>query len=85
MRSGPIYTYYESVPRIWGISVMDDQLWGGIIMYIPGSMMFIIGALIVLARVIYGRSPEEGSREVRPHPLTALEKHRESQLGSQAI
>ena len=80
----PIYTYYESVPRIWGISVMDDQLWGGIIMYIPGSMMFIIGALIVLARVIYGRSPEEGSRETRPHPLTALEKHRESQLEQQA-
>ncbi len=81
----PIYTYYESVPRIWGISVMDDQMWGGIIMYIPGSMMFIIGGIVVLALVIYGRSPEEGSRESRPHPLAALEKHRESQLGSQAI
>ena len=81
----PIYTYYESVPRIWGISVLDDQLWGGIIMYIPGSMMFIIGALIVLARVIYGRSPEEGSRETRPHPLGVLEEHRASQLGQQAV
>lgn len=43
------YTYYESVPRIWGFTVMQDQQLAGAIMWIPGSMMFIIAALIVLA------------------------------------
>ena len=45
----PIFTYYESVPRIWGFSVMQDQKLGGAIMWIPGSMMFLIAALTLMA------------------------------------
>ncbi len=44
-----LYTYYLSVPRLWGFSIMQDQQLSGAIMWIPGSMMFIIAALIVLA------------------------------------
>lgn len=47
--SDVVYTYYESIPRIWGISVMDDQAIGGVIMWVPGSMMLFMGAGIVLA------------------------------------
>lgn len=46
--SQPIYTYYESVPRIWGFTVMQDQQLGGAIMWIPGSMMFLIAGLLVM-------------------------------------
>lgn len=46
-----LYTYYESVPRIWGVTVMEDQMLGGAIMWIPGSMMLILAALVVLARM----------------------------------
>jgi len=45
----PLYTYYESIPRFWGFTVMEDQMVGGILMWIPGSMMYIIAALILLA------------------------------------
>lgn len=48
--SGPIYTYYEAMPRLWGLSVMEDQRIGGVIMWIPGSMMYIIAALILVSR-----------------------------------
>lgn len=49
--SEPIYTYYLSVvPRIWSISVIDDQRLGGVIMWIPGSMMYVIAALILISR-----------------------------------
>ena len=44
-----IYTYYESVPRIWGFSVLDDQAVGGVIMWIPGSEMLFQAAGAVLA------------------------------------
>ena len=47
--SAVIYSYYESVPRIWGVTALEDQMLGGAIMWIPGSMMFIIAGLIVLA------------------------------------
>jgi cytochrome c oxidase assembly factor CtaG len=43
-----IYTYYESVPRIWGFSVLQDQSIGGVIMWIPGSQMFFMAAGVVL-------------------------------------
>ena len=44
-----IYTYYESVPRIWGFSVLEDQMTAGAIMWIQGSEMFIQAAIIVIA------------------------------------
>lgn len=48
----PIYTYYTTVPRIWGLSVIEDQMISGIIMWIPGSMMYILIALILVSRIV---------------------------------
>jgi cytochrome c oxidase assembly factor CtaG len=50
--TSPIYTHYTSVPRLYGISVMDDQTWSGLIMWIPGSMMFIIAAVVLLGALL---------------------------------
>jgi cytochrome c oxidase assembly factor CtaG len=49
--TGVRYSYYETIPRIWGFTVMQDQQISGAIMWIPGSMMFILAALIVIARL----------------------------------
>ncbi len=46
--TSPIYSFYEQMPRITGLSVLEDQALSGIIMWIPGSMMYIIAALILL-------------------------------------
>lgn len=48
----PLYTHYTTVPRLWGMSVMDDQQLGGLIMWIPGSIVYITASLVVLARII---------------------------------
>ncbi len=45
-----IYSYYAGVPRLWGMSALDDQRLGGILMWIPGSMMYILAALVFIAR-----------------------------------
>ncbi len=62
----PIYRYYESIPRLYGLSVLDDQVWGGLIMWIPGSMMYVIAALALLARLLMTAELKAQSR--RPHP-----------------
>jgi len=56
----PIYSYYSDMPRLWGISVMDDQRFSGIIMWIPGSMMYLMAALVLIAQILSGegRKPE---------------------------
>jgi putative membrane protein len=35
-----LYTAYAAAPRIWGITPMQDQLVGGLIMWIPGGLFF---------------------------------------------
>lgn len=52
----PIYTYYNDVPRLMGLSVMEDQQLSGAIMWIPGSMMYIIAALVLISRLLQGES-----------------------------
>lgn len=48
----PIYTYYLDVPRLMGLSVLEDQMISGILMWIPGSEMFFWAALIVLTQIV---------------------------------
>ena len=48
----PVYSYFETVPRIFGLSVMQDQKMAGIIMWIPSSMMYLLGVIILLSQLI---------------------------------
>src|SRR5262249_5877432 len=35
-----LYPAYATAPRVWGITPMNDQLIGGLIMWIPGGLFF---------------------------------------------
>lgn len=50
--SQPIYSYYSTVSRISSLSVMDDQMLGGALMWVPGGMMYALGAVALLARML---------------------------------
>ncbi|MCB0109509.1 MAG: cytochrome c oxidase assembly protein [Caldilineaceae bacterium] len=58
-----IYPYYNSVPRIWGFSALQDQMLAGVIMWIPGSMMLLL-AVIVLLAIELRLDPEHPPRPV---------------------
>jgi putative membrane protein len=45
-----LYPMYASAPRIWAISPMNDQLLGGLIMWIPGGLYFYTIISIVFYR-----------------------------------
>jgi putative membrane protein len=34
----PLYQWYRWSPRVWGLSALDDQHLGGLIMWVPGSL-----------------------------------------------
>jgi len=38
----PLYSFYNEAPRLWGLSVMDDQQIAGLLMWIPGNMIFFL-------------------------------------------
>ncbi len=58
----PIYLNYVTMPRVLGLSVMEDQQLAGAIMWIPGSMMLILAALFLVAQAL-------GAEESKP-PLS---------------
>src|SRR5262245_35498378 len=45
-----IYPTYDAVPRLWGISALEDQATAGVIMWIPGSIAFLIPLGWLVAR-----------------------------------
>lgn len=54
-----MYTYYLSVPRIWGFTALQDQQLAGAIMWIQGSEMYIWVALFILYRMFRKKSPSQ--------------------------
>ena len=72
-----IYTYYASVPHIWGFTALEDQAWGGAIMWIWSSEMMIDVAILMLGVMFYREKRQRLARERSaaarrlppPHPM----------------
>ena len=60
-----LYPTYASAPRLWGLSAITDQQIGGLIMWIPGALVFLLVLTIVWFRWL-GRDDYEQSQDVRP-------------------
>lgn len=58
----PIYTHYATVPRPFGLTVLDDQMLGGAIMWVPGGMMYVIAAIALLATGLAEQERREQQR-----------------------
>lgn len=46
----PLYPAYLALGHMWHVSMLTDEQTGGIIMWIPGTMMFAISAIVVIHR-----------------------------------
>jgi cytochrome c oxidase assembly factor CtaG len=53
-----LYPSYAANPRPWGISGLDDQAAAGAIMWVPGSIAFLLPAAWIVGRML---SPQAGS------------------------
>jgi len=47
-----LYPTYAIVPRLWGISVLDDQAAAGAIMWVPGSVIFLVPVAVLSIRLL---------------------------------
>ena len=59
-----IYPYYERTPRIWGLSPVDDQNVGGVIMMVEQSLTLVL-VLVCPVRADAARSETEELRRER--------------------
>lgn len=44
--AAPLYAPYVEAPRIWGLSSLQDQLLGGLIMWFPTNIPYVLGLTI---------------------------------------
>jgi putative membrane protein len=62
----PWYPTYAQRALPWGFTPMQDQQLAGLIMWIPGSVVYLIAALVLMARWL--RTSEAASNSLTPSP-----------------
>jgi len=64
--SAVLYPWYAAAPRIAGLSPLEDQRLGGLIMWIPGGLVFL-----VIMTVIFFRWSATYAEDGSDHPVVA--------------
>lgn len=49
-KNATLYHAYDAMGRLWGLSAATDERLGGLTMWIPGSMMFAVTAMLMIYR-----------------------------------
>jgi putative membrane protein len=55
----PIYFWHLTTTQAWGLTPLEDQQLGGVIMWVPGIALFLWAAIRSLSRLL---SPDTGAR-----------------------
>jgi putative membrane protein len=72
-----IYPSYAAAPRLWGISALDDQAAAGALMWVPGSVAFLLPVAWRVGRML---SPNKASRRALRPPRRG---HRQREMPPQ--
>lgn len=64
--ANPPYPFYASVQRLWSLSVQTDQQLAGLIMWMPGTMVFFIFFSLIFARWFNAQSTEDEGEPGEP-------------------
>jgi cytochrome c oxidase assembly factor CtaG len=73
-----LYPTYEQAPRLWGSNPLDDQVIAGTIMWVPGSIVFLVPAAIIAIQFLSPkpkfRFPEDHNAPParNPEPKSAI-------------
>jgi len=65
----PVYTYYEHVPHLFGMSTVDDQRIGGVLMQLPAGLLL----WLVIAVIFFKWAGDEERANVPRYGLDAME------------
>ena len=52
----PVYTYYATQPNVFGVSLLSDQVLGAVVMWVIGSLVFLVPAVVITVRLLEGDS-----------------------------
>jgi cytochrome c oxidase assembly factor CtaG/ferredoxin len=55
-----MYSHYEQVPRLGNYSALDDQAAAGVLMWVPGSLVFLLPLFLIGLRQLFGSASKKG-------------------------
>jgi putative membrane protein len=59
-----LYPAYASAPRLWGLSPLEDQRLGGLIMWIPGGLFFYLITSVIFLRWVQSQRDDQAGAQV---------------------
>ena len=59
-----LYTHYEQIPRLGKLTALDDQAAAGVLMWVPGSIAFLVPLFTIGIKLLYAPTPKAHI----PHP-----------------
>jgi putative membrane protein len=66
------YSYYQHVPRIWGLTAVQDQNLGGALMMVEQSIVLVLVLVILFVRMLAQSEEDERRRERLEDAAAAL-------------
>jgi cytochrome c oxidase assembly factor CtaG len=75
-----LYPHYAEVPRLAQISVLDDQSAAGVLMWVPGSVAFLLPLFVIGARLLSGQASGLRSQASRVGPESRTSSQERSPL-----
>ena len=63
-----LYPYYQTVPHIGGVSALEDQAAAGVLMWVPGSLVFLLPLFGIGVQLMSGRKVSRVGRVFETHP-----------------
>jgi cytochrome c oxidase assembly factor CtaG len=70
----PFYATYIAAPRLTGLSAVEDQQLAGLIMWIPGGLVYGVAVLWLLASVLRDEEAAEAAEESRAAQLASVQR-----------
>ena len=67
-----LYPTYLRAPRLWGSNPLDDQVIAGAIMWVPGSIIFLVPAAVIVIQFL---SPAFKSTHAESHSARRARRH----------
>jgi cytochrome c oxidase assembly factor CtaG/polyferredoxin len=64
----PLYSYYVERPRLGNLSPLDDQAAAGVLMWVPGSIAYLVPLFVIGIRLLFGAS-DTPRRRLKPRQI----------------
>src|SRR6202521_5122733 len=69
-----LYPTYQNAPRLWGSNPLDDQVIAGTIMWVPGSIIFLVPAATIVIQFLSPRSRSQRAEGQSARPARSQER-----------